>query len=65
MGSGIVLLAVGVLLLLIIAAIGWALGKLFALAEAYPDLKANQNFRELQGELANTGDERQDVSVRL
>jgi LemA protein len=33
-----------------------ALGKLFALAEAYPDLKANQNFRELQGELANTED---------
>lgn len=25
-----------------------ALGKLFALAEAYPDLKANQNFSELQ-----------------
>ena len=25
-----------------------ALGKLFALAEAYPDLKANQNFAELQ-----------------
>ena len=29
-----------------------ALGKLFALAEAYPDLKANENFKELQEELA-------------
>lgn len=28
-----------------------ALGKLFALAEAYPDLKANQNFSELQQSL--------------
>ncbi|MGW9232613.1 LemA family protein [Pseudorhizobium sp. NPDC055634] len=28
-----------------------ALGKLFALAEAYPDLKANQNFLELQNSL--------------
>ena len=28
--------------------LGQALGKLFALAEAYPDLKANQNFAELQ-----------------
>jgi LemA protein len=28
-----------------------ALGKLFALAEAYPDLKANQNFMELQTSL--------------
>ena len=25
-----------------------ALGRIFALAEAYPDLKANQNFAELQ-----------------
>jgi len=31
-----------------------ALGRLFALAEAYPDLKANQNFRQLQGELGTT-----------
>lgn len=31
-----------------------ALGRLFALAEAYPDLKANQNFLELQRELSNT-----------
>jgi LemA protein len=28
-----------------------ALGKLFALAEAYPDLKANENFGELQTSL--------------
>jgi len=32
------------------------LGRLFALAEAYPDLKANQNFAALQSELANTED---------
>jgi LemA protein len=30
-----------------------ALGKLFALAEAYPDLKANTNFLELQRELSD------------
>lgn len=29
-----------------------ALGKLFALAEAYPELKANQNFMQLQNELS-------------
>lgn len=29
-----------------------ALGRLFALAEAYPDLKANQNFIQLQDELS-------------
>jgi LemA protein len=34
--------------------LGAALGKLFALAEAYPDLKANQNFLALQEELAAT-----------
>jgi LemA protein len=33
-----------------------ALGRLFAVAEAYPDLKANQNFLALQSELANTED---------
>ncbi len=33
-----------------------ALGKLFAVAENYPELKANQNFLELQGELSNTED---------
>lgn len=31
-----------------------ALKSLFAVAEAYPDLKANQNFLQLQGELADT-----------
>ncbi|PHR61497.1 MAG: hypothetical protein COA43_03910 [Robiginitomaculum sp.] len=30
-----------------------AMGKLFALAEAYPDLKANQNFLQLQDELSD------------
>lgn len=29
-----------------------ALGKLFALSEAYPDLKANENFKQLQEELS-------------
>jgi LemA protein len=33
-----------------------ALGRLFAVAESYPDLKANQNFLELQRELGNTED---------
>ncbi len=33
--------------------LGAALGKLFALAEAYPDLKANTNFLELQRELSD------------
>ena len=33
-----------------------ALGKLLAVAENYPDLKANQNFLQLQEELANTED---------
>jgi LemA protein len=33
-----------------------ALGKLFALAEAYPDLKANTNFLKLQDELSNLED---------
>ena len=32
------------------------LGKLFAIAEAYPDLKANTNFLELQRELSTTED---------
>ena len=31
-----------------------ALGRLMAVAEAYPDLKANTNFLQLQGELAST-----------
>lgn len=33
-----------------------ALKSLFAVSEAYPDLKANTNFLELQKELANTED---------
>jgi LemA protein len=33
-----------------------ALGRLFAVAENYPELKANQNFLALQSELANTED---------
>lgn len=33
-----------------------ALKSLFAVAENYPDLKANQNFLELQGQLAETED---------
>jgi LemA protein len=33
-----------------------ALGRLIAVAEAYPDLKANQNFMALQTELTNTED---------
>lgn len=32
------------------------LRQLFALAESYPDLKANQNFLDLQQELSNTED---------
>ena len=32
------------------------LRQLFAVAEAYPQLKASQNFLQLQGELANTED---------
>ncbi len=33
-----------------------ALGRLFAIAEGYPDLKANTNFLELQRELSSTED---------
>jgi LemA protein len=33
-----------------------SLGRLFALAEAYPNLKANENFAALQAELGNTED---------
>lgn len=32
------------------------LKSLFAVVEAYPDLKANQNFQQLQSELTNTED---------
>lgn len=37
--------------------LGQALGKLFALAEDYPDLKANQNFSELQETLGDVENE--------
>jgi LemA protein len=33
-----------------------ALGRLFAVAEAYPELKASQNFLDLQGQLRDTED---------
>lgn len=33
-----------------------ALGRLFAVAEAYPELKANQNFLDLQNQLTDTED---------
>jgi LemA protein len=36
-----------------------ALGRLFAVAEAYPDLKANKNFLELQQQLAEIEDQLQ------
>ena len=36
------------------AAISGALGRLLAVAEAYPDLKSNQNFLELQSQLEGT-----------
>jgi LemA protein len=35
-------------------ALAGVLGRLFALSEAYPDLKANQNMMQLQEELAST-----------
>jgi LemA protein len=38
-------------------ALGAALGKLFAVAENYPDLKASQNFIELQRSLADIEDQ--------
>jgi LemA protein len=34
-----------------------ALGRLFAVAEAYPVLRATENFQQLQGELTNTEDQ--------
>jgi LemA protein len=37
-------------------ALSQTLKSLFAVAEAYPDLKANQNFLELQRELTDTED---------
>ncbi|MDX1516673.1 MAG: LemA family protein [Woeseiaceae bacterium] len=35
-------------------ALGAVLGRLFALSEAYPDLKANENMMQFQEELAST-----------
>ncbi len=37
-------------------ALGVALGRLFAVAENYPQLKADANFRQLQEELSDTED---------
>ena len=34
--------------------LGQALGRLFAVAEAYPELQADENFRQLQTELGET-----------
>lgn len=34
--------------------VGSALGRLLAITEAYPDLKANENFKELQAQLEGT-----------
>ncbi len=36
------------------SAVGSALGRLIAVSESYPDLKANQNFLELQAQLEGT-----------
>ena len=38
------------------ATLAASLKSVFAIAEAYPDLKANQNFLSLQGELTDTED---------
>ncbi|MDX6481314.1 MAG: LemA protein [Gaiellaceae bacterium] len=38
-------------------ALGQALGRLLAVAEAYPQLRATENFQKLQTELANTEDQ--------
>jgi LemA protein len=38
-------------------AMSQALGRLFAIAEAYPDLKADANFRDLQDKLSGVEDE--------
>ncbi len=35
------------------AALSSGIGRLLAIAESYPDLKANQNFQQLQTELSN------------
>src|SRR4051794_27762982 len=38
-------------------ALGQALGRLLAVAEAYPQLRATENFQQLQSELSNTEDQ--------
>ena len=38
-------------------ALSGALGRLFAVAEAYPQLRATENFQQLQAELTNTEDQ--------
>ena len=38
-------------------ALSSALGRLFAVAEAYPQLRATENFQQLQNELSNTEDQ--------
>jgi len=51
-------------------ALSGALGRLFAVAESYPDLKANENFLDLQDELSSLEEQIQmarryyNVSVR-
>jgi LemA protein len=37
--------------------LGQALGRLLAVAEAYPQLRATENFQQLQAELSNTEDQ--------
>ncbi len=37
--------------------LGQALGRLFAVAEAYPQLRATENFQQLQAELTDTEDQ--------
>ena len=37
--------------------LGQALGRLFAVSEAYPQLRATENFQQLQAELTNTEDQ--------
>ena len=37
--------------------LGMALGRLMAVAEAYPELRATENFQQLQAELSNTEDQ--------
>ena len=42
---------------MVVAALSGALGKLLAIAEAYPDLKANTTFLEFQKALQDVEDE--------